>query len=159
LNDVPETRLTKSEFAAEAAQAEARERIERLLERSPAARGLGIEVLDAGTGRAALGFEVTEAMVNSEGVCHGGYLFSLADAAAAYACLTRHARAATQGAHITFVAPARVGERLRAEAEEVLHAKRNTVYDVRITNPGGHTVALVRAHIRLFEAGADKPDR
>src|SRR3990170_2461548 len=95
---------------------DARELFHRLLAGSPGARNLNIRLVDSEASEPALGFEVTAAMANSDGVCYGGYIFALGDTAAAYACLMRHPRAATQAAHISYIAPARVGDLLRAEA-------------------------------------------
>jgi len=133
-------------------QRDARDLFHRLLASSPGARNLNIRLLDPAGREPAIGLEVSAAMANSDGICHGGYIFALGDTAAAYACLTRHPRAATQSAHTTFVAPARIGDVLRAEAVEAVQAKRNAVYDVRITNSDGQVVALVRAQFRLFDA-------
>ena len=132
----------------------AHERVLRLLESSPSARGLNIQVVGAADGQVTLGFEVAANMINADGICQGGYLFTLGDTAAAFACLTRHPRAATQSAQVTYVAPARLGERLLAEAVEVVHVKRSAIYDVRITGANRQVLALFRGHFRLFDAAA-----
>jgi acyl-coenzyme A thioesterase PaaI-like protein len=59
---------------------------EKLWETDAALRVLGISVEVTDTGSAEAKFEVRPDMLNGHGVCHGGYLFTLADTAFAYAC-------------------------------------------------------------------------
>lgn len=51
-----------------------------------ASRGLGMELLEVGEGRATLAMRITESMVNGHGIAHGGFIFTLADSAFAFAC-------------------------------------------------------------------------
>ncbi len=143
----------KTEVVPGAAKA-LHDRVLRLLQASASARSMNMQLLRAADGEVALGFTITESMINSSGVCQGGYIFSLGDTAAAYACLTRHSRAATQWADIAFVAAARPGERVCALATEVARARRSAVYDVRITDSTDKVIALMRAHFHLFEPAA-----
>jgi acyl-CoA thioesterase len=91
---------------------------------------------------------VTDAMCNGLGVCHGGYIFTLADSAFAFACNSYDQRTVAQHAAVTFIAPAVAGERLTARAREVSRYGRGGVYDVSIANPGGKTVAEFRGYSR-----------
>ncbi|WP_051716838.1 hydroxyphenylacetyl-CoA thioesterase PaaI [Streptomyces megasporus] len=97
-----------------------------------ASRGLGIELLRAGDGTAAVRMTVTGAMVNGHGVAHGGYLFLLADTAFACACNSHGPVTVAAGADVTFVAPAHEGDVLVAVAEERTRFGRNGVYDVTV---------------------------
>jgi len=54
-------------------------------------------------------------MVNGHGLCHGGFLFALADSAFAFSCADR-GRAVVQSAQIEYLAPAREGDVLVAQA-------------------------------------------
>jgi len=83
-----------------------------------ASRGLGMELLSVGPGRAVLAMTVTESMVNGHGICHGGFIFALADSAFAFACNTHNEKAVAQHCNINFLRPVRLGERLGAEAIE-----------------------------------------
>lgn len=49
---------------------------------------------------------------------------------------------------ITFVAPAQLGDRLRAAAVEVLRRGRSGIYDVTVTNQDGAVIALMRGDAR-----------
>ncbi|WP_432094067.1 hydroxyphenylacetyl-CoA thioesterase PaaI [Streptomyces sp. bgisy100] len=112
-----------------------------------AARGLGIELIEAGPGRAALRMSVTEHMANGHGTAHGGYVFLLADTAFAVACNSHGPATVAAGADITFVAPARVGDVLLATAEERTRYGRNGLYDVTVLR-GDEVIAEFRGRSR-----------
>ena len=97
--------------------------------------GLSLEGVGPGTARCALTVEPRHA--NGHGTCHGGILFALADTAFAFACNAANARAVAQRCTIDFVAPARVGDALVAEAREVHVAGRSGVYDVEVRRRAG----------------------
>ncbi|MCL4748315.1 MAG: hydroxyphenylacetyl-CoA thioesterase PaaI [Burkholderiaceae bacterium] len=107
-------------------------------------RSLGIEISEVGPGSARLSMRVADKLTNGHGLCHGGYIFILADTALAYACNTYDQRAVASGASIEFVAPAQVGDTLVAQAVEQLRAGRRGVYDIRVTNQHGALIALFR---------------
>src|SRR5262249_6959469 len=71
-----------------------------------ASRSLGIELISVEPGHAVLAMEVAEKMVNGHDICHGGYIFTLADSAFAFACNTYNERTVAQQCAITFVAAA-----------------------------------------------------
>jgi acyl-CoA thioesterase len=114
-----------------------------------ACQDLGIEVLDIGPGRARLAMTVTERMVNGHALCHGGFIFALADSAFAYACNAHGPFAVAQHCAVTFLAPGRLGMRLIAEAAERHRAERGGIYDVVVREAAGGTViAEFRGHSR-----------
>ena len=113
-----------------------------------ASNGLGMRLDEAAPGRAVLSMTVTEAMVNGHGICHGGFIFALADSAMAVASNSHGARAVAQHCAVTFLRPGRLGETLRAEAAERARALRSGIYDVRVTGAGADTVAEFRGHTR-----------
>jgi acyl-CoA thioesterase len=120
-----------------------------VMARDPAsARGLGITVEWARPGHVRLACVVRPEMVHSQGVCHGAYLFGLADTACAFAAMARNEYVLTQTAHVTFLSPAREGERLVAEAVEVARTRRGGTYDVRVSGPDGRLVLLLRGLCR-----------
>jgi acyl-CoA thioesterase len=98
-----------------------------------ASRALGMELREAGPGRAVVTMRLTDLMINGHGVAHGGYLFLLADTAFACAC-NSHGGGITvaSGAEITFVGPGRSGDELVAEATERTRYGRNGIYDVTV---------------------------
>jgi acyl-CoA thioesterase len=113
-----------------------------------ASAALGIELLDVGPGRARLRMAVTASMVNGHAMAHGGLVFTLADSAFAVACNTHGLVTVAAGADITFVAPARLGDVLVAEAQELTTYGRSGVTDVRVTRQDDELVALFRGRSR-----------
>ena len=121
-----------------------------------ASRGLGMVLETVAPGRSRLSLPVTQAMVNGLGMCHGGFIFTLADSAMAFASNAYGDSAVAQHATVTFVRPARLGEVLVAEAEERMRAGRSGMYDVRVTGSDGTVVAEFRGHTRVIPA--PRPD-
>ncbi|MEZ5096798.1 MAG: hydroxyphenylacetyl-CoA thioesterase PaaI [Nocardioides sp.] len=110
-------------------------------------QGLGIVVADIAPGWARLEMHVDDAMVNSHGTAHGGYLFLLADAAFAYAANSHGPVAVAQSAHTAFLRPAVPGDLLVAEAEERARIGLTGIYDVTVRRPADETViAEFRGH-------------
>ncbi|MGH7042693.1 MAG: hydroxyphenylacetyl-CoA thioesterase PaaI [Acetobacteraceae bacterium] len=114
-----------------------------------ASSGLGMQLESVGTGRAVLSMTVTEAMVNGHGICHGGFIFTLADSAFAFASNSHGDRAVAQHCAISFLRPGRRGETLHAEAVERIRAGRSGITDVRVTGADGGVVAELRGTSRL----------
>jgi acyl-CoA thioesterase len=100
---------------------------------------------------------VTESMTNGHGICHGGFIFTLADSAFAFACNTYNQIAVAQHCSVTFIRPVHCGDRLTATAREVARRGRGGIYDVRVTNQRGEHVAEFRGHSRTLD-GAHLPD-
>jgi acyl-CoA thioesterase len=112
-----------------------------------AAAGAGVRLLDVGPGRARVGLTVGADHVNGHGICHGGYLFLLADAALAYASNSHGVSAVAAGADIDFLRPVPLGAELVAEAVELATTGRSAVYDVRVSQ-GDDAVAVFRGRTR-----------
>jgi acyl-CoA thioesterase len=113
-----------------------------------ASQGLGMRLDSVGPGRAVLSMTVTARMVNGHGICHGGFIFALADSAFAFASNSYGERAVAQHCATTFLRPARLGERLRAEAVERVRGGRSGIYDVQVSGESGVVVAELRGHSR-----------
>ncbi len=109
-----------------------------------AVRELGISVLVTAAGQAEATLEVRPEMLNGHEVCHGGYLFMLADSAFAYACNSYNQVTFAAGAAIEFLRPARLGDRLVATAAERHRGGRTGTYDVCVCNQDGEQIALFR---------------
>lgn len=97
-----------------------------------ASRTLGIEVVDHEPGRAVARMQIRPDMVNGHAIAHGGLVFTLADTAFACACNSHGPVTVAAGAEIVFVAPARLGDELIAEAVERTLFGRSGVYDVTV---------------------------
>jgi acyl-CoA thioesterase len=91
-----------------------------------------------------MSMKVREDMVNGHAICHGGLIFTLADSTFAFACNSYNHVAVAQGANIEFLAPGKLGDVLTAIGEERHHAGKTGVYDIRVSNQDGRTIALFR---------------
>jgi acyl-CoA thioesterase len=116
-----------------------------------ASQKLGMTLDRVAPGEATLSMTVLESMANGHATCHGGYIFTLADSAFAFACNAYDQRTVAQQAGITFIAPAFVGDRLTATAREISRKGRGGIYDVRVTNQAGDIVAEFRGHSRTVK--------
>jgi len=110
----------------------------------------GIEVVEVRPGSAVAAMIVLERMANGHGICHGGFIFLLADTAFAYACNSHGRRAVAQHASVTFLAPGRLGERLTAAAVEHHRGERSGLTDVTVRNGEGEIIAEFRGHSRTI---------
>ena len=116
-----------------------------------ASQRLGMVMEHLAPGEATLSMTVTEAMSNGHGTCHGGYIFTLADSAFAFACNGYNQRTVGQHAAITYLSSGRLGDRLTAIAREISRQGRSGVYDVRIINQDGTHVAEFRGNSRTVK--------
>jgi acyl-CoA thioesterase len=132
-----------------------RKRAEAMWAEDRASSGLGMRLDEVAPGRVRLSMTITEAMANGHSICHGGFIFALADSAAAFAADTRGEAAVAQHATITFVRPARAGEVLVADAEERMRAGRSGMYDVRVCTADGELVAEFCGHTRTIRGKAE----
>ena len=101
-----------------------------------ASRGLGMEIVDVAPGRATLTMTVGEAMLNGHEIAHGGFIFTLADSAFAFACNSYGERTVAQHCTISFIKPVAKGDRLVATAREVSRVGRSGIYDVSVSANG-----------------------
>jgi acyl-CoA thioesterase len=115
--------------------------------RDLASQALGIQLVGVGPGMARMTMEVTDTMVNGHRICHGGYIFLLADTAFAFACNTYNRVTVAQSASVEFVAPVHRGDLLLAIAHEVTRFGRNGLYDIKIERDGD-IVALFHGRSR-----------
>ena len=115
-----------------------------MYENDVAIKELGMQVEAVSANSATTRFVVRADMLNGHAVCHGGFIFALADTALAYACNARGWVTYAASADIEFLRPARLGDELVAVAEERHRGSRTGVYDVVVRNQDGEQIALFR---------------
>jgi acyl-CoA thioesterase len=115
-----------------------------------ASKALGMTILHIGPGEAALAMTVRPDMANGHGICHGGFIFTLADSSFAFACNTYGQRTVAQQCAVTFIRPAHAGDRLVAHAKERSRAGRGGIYDVTVRDGNETVVAEFRGHSRTI---------
>ncbi len=129
----------------------ARRSAEAMWARDDASKWLGLSLDEVGPGRAVMSFTVEKHHTNGHDICHGGYIFTLADSAFAFACNSHNRIAVAQHNTISFVAPARRGDRLSAVAREIVLQGRSGICDVRVTDQDGKVIAEFRGASRIIE--------
>ena len=105
---------------------------------------LGLELVSCEPGRASMRMHVRALHLNGHKICHGGFIFTLADSTFAYACNSRNHNTVANGCSIEFLRATPEGDVLTAVAEEQSLSGRHGVYDIRVSNQHGQTVALFR---------------
>ncbi len=137
------TSMTAQQLAEASAQA--------MWDEDRASQWLGMRIDEIAPGKAVLSMDIRREMTNGHDTCHGGFIFSLADSAFAFACNSYNQRAVAQMVQITYIAPAYFGDRLRAQAHEVSRRGRSGIYDIRVTNQNGEHIAEFRGHSRVVK--------
>lgn len=112
--------------------------------RDRATQALDMQLMSIKPGYALVSMPVIANMLNGHHTCHGGYIFTLADTAFAYACNSHNQNTVGAACHIDYLAPAHDRDILEAEGVERSLAGRTGVYDVTVRVRGGKTIALFR---------------
>jgi acyl-CoA thioesterase len=123
---------------------------EAMLAEDKASRALGMKIEQMAPGFAMLSMQVGPDMVNGHGLCHGGYIFMLADSALAFASSSHNQRTVAQHCQISYLTPGRLGMRLLAEARERHRGDRSGIYDVTVRSEAGEAIAEFRGTVRLI---------
>jgi acyl-CoA thioesterase len=136
-----ELRMTDPAMAAKAlAEATA----QAMYTRGNASRFLGMSIVGVAPGHAVVRMDVREEMLNSHDMCHGGFIFALADSAFAFAANSYNIKTVTAGSSIDYLAPATVGDTLTAVAMEQQRSGKTGVYDVTVSKGDGTRIAMFR---------------
>ena len=123
-----------------------------------ASQALGMKVEKIAPGEAMLSMTVRPDMTNGHGICHGGFIFTLADSTFAFACNTYDQRTVAHQCAVTFIEPVRQGEVLTAHAVERNRAGRGGIYDVTVRDSKNSVVAEFRGHSRTIAGSLLVPD-
>jgi len=114
-----------------------------------ASRHLGIQIDHVAPGQATARMVVRDTMINGHNICHGGYVFLLADTAFAFACNTYGPVTVAAACDVAFLGPAHLGDELIAQATERHRAGRSGIYDVTVRR-ANTVIAEFRGHSRTL---------
>jgi acyl-CoA thioesterase len=109
-----------------------------------ASQHLGMDIVAVEAGAASVRMTIRPEMTNGHGMCHGGYIFALADSAFAFACNSHGAATVAGAVSIDFLVPAQVGDILTADAKERWLGGRSGLYDLTVTRADGTVIAHAR---------------
>lgn len=115
-----------------------------MLAEDEASRGLGMRIERMGPGSSTMSMVVRPDMLNGFRICHGGFISLLADSAFAFACNSYNELTVAAGFAVDFIAQAKLGDVLTAEATEVALTGRTGIYDVSVRNQRGELIATFR---------------
>ena len=105
---------------------------------------MGMELLACEPGRAVMRMVVRPLHLNGHQICHGGFIFTLADSTFAFACNSHNRNAVAAGCSIEVLRPTHAGDVLTCEGLEQTLSGRHGIYDMKVTNQRGEVVALFR---------------
>jgi acyl-CoA thioesterase len=114
-----------------------------------ASKGLGMRIVEVRPGQATLSMTVRPDMVNGQRIAHGGFIFTLADSAFAFACNSHNDKAVAAQGSITFIKPGKLGDVIVATAREISRSGRSGIYDVQVA-AGREVIAEFRGHSRTI---------
>ena len=105
---------------------------------------MGMALISCEPGRAVLRMAVTDRHLNGHQICHGGFIFTLADSTFAFACNSHNKNAVAAGCSIEFLKPGKLGDVLTCEGIEQTLSGRHGIYDMKVTNQNGEVIAMFR---------------
>jgi len=137
----------------------AEEAARRLYATDLASQGLGMTLIDVGAGTATVTMTVRADMTNGHGICHGGFIFLLADSAFAFACNSHGTPTVAAGATIDFLAPVWAGDQLTAVAREEWLGGRTGIYDIVVTRTDDTVIAHFRGRSHRLTRAPESPSK
>ena len=105
---------------------------------------MGMALVEVAPGRAVMRMVVQPLHLNGHQICHGGFIFTLADSTFAFACNSHNRNTVAAGCSIEFLKPAHAGDVLTCEGAEQMLQGRYGIYDMKVSNQRGETVAMFR---------------
>lgn len=141
MNDKPTTPSKADQLLAERAG-------KWMYSQDEASQKLGMTLEAIAPGYARMKMSVREDMLNGHKICHGGFIFSLADSAFAFSCNSYNQITLASSVLIDFINPAHLADDLSAESAESSLSGKNGIYDVKVSNQDGLTIAFFRGRSR-----------
>ena len=130
--------------------------VARTYARSPSATALDLPLIDGwSAGRVWCDWTVDSRFANGRGVLFGGYLSAVLDdigVSASDTLVGDGETGVTQDLRVTYFRPAKVGERLRLEAEVVNVSARTHHVEAKVTRPDGKLIAAATVVVALVPA-------
>ncbi len=103
-----------------------------------------MDLLECAPGSATMRMTVRAELLNGHKICHGGFIFTLADSTFAYACNSYNRATVASGCSIEYLQPAHLGDILTCVGQEQALQGRHGIYDMQVRNQHGALVAVFR---------------
>ena len=137
------SKITDQERAEKSAQA--------MLDGDKATKALGGVIDNISPGHCEMSMIVEDWHLNGHGICHGGYIYTLADSCFAFACNSFNQKYVSQHGEITYIAPGMLGDRLIAIGRPISKSGRSGIYDIAVRNQDGQDIAQFRGLCRSIK--------
>lgn len=108
---------------------------------------LSIKRIKEYAGYSKLEMTVGKEMLNGFQIAHGGICYSLADSALAFASNSHGIKAVSIETSISHTHPVKEGDVITAEAKELELKNKIGIYEVKVSNQNGDTVALFKGTV------------
>jgi len=105
---------------------------------------MGMQLIYCKPGEASMRMTIQDKHLNGHQMCHGGFIFTLADSTFAFACNSHNKATVASAASIEFLKPAHEGDVLTCVGVEQILSGRHGVYDMTVRNQHDQVVALFR---------------
>ncbi len=105
---------------------------------------MGMQLLECKPGYARMRMQVRELHLNGHQICHGGFIFTLADSTFAFACNSHNKITVAAGCSIEFLKPGQLDDVLICEGTEQTLSGRHGIYDMKVSNQKNDVVAMFR---------------
>lgn len=112
---------------------------------------LGVELIDIGEGTARVSMCVQPQHLNFNQTCHGGVIFSLADCAFGVSSNSHGVVAAGINAHISYQAPAHLGETLIATSTEKSRSRKLATYNIEVSGENEKCIASFTGTVYILD--------
>ncbi len=121
----------------------------------PFARKFGLKLVEIGPGYSRIEMKFTSDMENLFGMAHGGALFALIDEAFETASNSHGTLAVALNMNVTYVAAARPGAVLTAEACEISLTRKTATYEIKVRDEQDALIAACQALV--YRKGSPLP--
>ncbi len=105
---------------------------------------MGMELMECSPGRAVVRMEVKALHLNGHQICHGGFIFTLADTTFAFACNSHNKVTVAAGCSIEFLKSGQLGDVLTCVGVGQTLTGRHGIYDMQVTNQQSEVIAMFR---------------
>ncbi len=125
--------------------------VQKMLDKDWFSQWLGIETELVEQGHVRLHMRIRREMLNGFGIAHGAIAYALADSALAFAANGYGQISVTLESSLSHLKPAKEGDEIIAETEEISNTRRTAIYLVHITHSSGYKIGIFKGILHKTE--------